>query len=74
MYASHFGLIIRKCDGLFELAERYGKKRPIGTYHTVDALERGIIRHNQRMLMDRDAASYGVSQAELSKEIKELVA
>jgi hypothetical protein len=35
--------------GPFRLAERYGRKRELGTYRTVAALERAIERHNDRM-------------------------
>jgi hypothetical protein len=32
--------------------ERYGERRPIGTYRTVDTLERAIKRYGDRMLRD----------------------
>jgi hypothetical protein len=48
MYANHLGLIVRGGNGAFKLVERYDKKREIGTYHSVDTLERGIERYGER--------------------------
>jgi hypothetical protein len=50
MYANHLALMVRGSNGAFKLVERYGKKRLIGTYRTVDTLERGIVRYGDREL------------------------
>src|SRR5436853_487733 len=47
-YASHLGLMVRESNGVFALVERYGEKRRIGTYRSVDTLERGIKRYGDR--------------------------
>ena len=50
IYANHLGLIVRGSDGAFDLVERYDEKREIGTYLTVDTLERGIEQYGEREL------------------------
>jgi hypothetical protein len=50
MYANHLGLMVRGSAGAFKLVERYGKKQEIGTYSSVDTLERGIERYGERMM------------------------
>jgi hypothetical protein len=51
MYANHLALMVRGSKGgPFKLVERYYKKRQIGTYRTVDTLERGIVRYGEREL------------------------
>ena len=50
MYANHLALMVRGTNCAFKLVERYGKKRAIGTYRTVDTLERGIARYGEREL------------------------
>ena len=52
MYANHLGLMVRGSDGAFKLVERYDKKREIGTYRSVDTLERGIERYGERILRE----------------------
>lgn len=52
MYANHLGLMVRGSNGAFRLVERYGKKREIGTYRSVDTLERGIKRFGDRVLRE----------------------
>jgi hypothetical protein len=49
-YAHHLGLIVRGSVGAFRLVERYGKKQEIGTYRSVDTLERAVKRQNELML------------------------
>jgi hypothetical protein len=51
-YANHLALRVRGNTGAFKLMERYGERRPIGTYRTVDTLERAIKRYGDRMLRD----------------------
>jgi hypothetical protein len=43
---------VRGGNGAFKLVERYGKKREIGTYRSVDTLERGIERYGERVLRE----------------------
>jgi len=50
MYANHLGLMVRGSDGAFELVERYDEKREIGTYRTVDTLERAVEQYGEREL------------------------
>jgi hypothetical protein len=57
MYANHLALMVRGSGGAFKLMERrnnmrgsVGKKREIGTYRSVDTLERGIARYGERIL------------------------
>lgn len=52
MYANYLGLMVRGSTGAFKLVERYDKKREIGTYRSVDTLERGIARYGDRMLRE----------------------
>jgi hypothetical protein len=42
--------MVRGSNGAFKLVERYVKKRVIGTYRTVDTLERGIARYGEQEL------------------------
>jgi hypothetical protein len=49
-YAAHLALRAVKRDGVFTLGERYGEKEKIGTYRSVEALERAISRQHDRML------------------------
>ena len=49
-YGAHLALVTVKRDGVFTLSERYGGKRKIGTYRSVEALEGAITRHGERML------------------------
>jgi hypothetical protein len=51
-YAAHLALIVRGNVGAFKLSERYNKKRLIGTYRSVPALERGIVRYHDRALCE----------------------
>jgi hypothetical protein len=37
-------------DGAFRLVDRYGEKQVIGTYRTVETLERGSARYGEREL------------------------
>ncbi|MBR1154808.1 hypothetical protein [Bradyrhizobium sp. JYMT SZCCT0428] len=57
MYANHLALMVRGSEGAFQLVERrnnmrstVGKKREIGTYRSIDTLERGIKRYGERIL------------------------
>jgi hypothetical protein len=50
MYANHLALMVRGSAPAFTLVERYDKKRVIGTYRTVDTLERGIALYGEREL------------------------
>jgi hypothetical protein len=53
MYASHLGLVVRgPKGGPFELMYRYGKKKGIGTYHSVATLKRGIERFGEFALRE----------------------
>ena len=54
MYANHLGLMVRGSDGAFKLVERYDEKREIGTFLTVDTLERGIQQYGERELRKLD--------------------
>jgi hypothetical protein len=50
-HAHHIALIVRKSEGgVYTLSERYGAKKKIGIYRSVDSLRRGIWRHHGRML------------------------
>jgi hypothetical protein len=49
-YAAHLALRVAKRDGVFTLSERYGAKKRLGTYGSVDAVRRAIRRHHDRML------------------------
>jgi hypothetical protein len=49
-YAHHLALRAIKRDDVFTLSERYGGKKKIGTYRSVEALERAIRRQHDRML------------------------
>ena len=40
--------MVRGSDGAFELVERYDEKREIGTYRTVDTLERAVEQFGER--------------------------
>lgn len=58
-YANHLGLMVRGSnDSALRLIERYGKKRVIGSYRSIDAVERGIKRHGERMLAELDHQGY----------------
>jgi hypothetical protein len=49
MWATHSALLVRgPRGGPFTLVERYGKKRKLGIYRSVQALKRGIAQHNAR--------------------------
>jgi hypothetical protein len=57
MYANHLALMVRGSAGAFKLVVRcnntrgsVGKKREIGTYRSVDTLERGIERYGELIL------------------------
>lgn len=56
-YASHLALLTRgPRHGPFTLFEKRGQKRRIGgSYRTVAALERAVIRENERMLRRSEA-------------------
>jgi hypothetical protein len=49
LYANHLGLMVRGSAGAFELVERYGKKQKLGTYRSVDTLERRITRYGEQI-------------------------
>lgn len=49
-YAAHLALRVRGNLGAFKLVERYGKKRTIGTYKTLETLRRGIEQHSAKTL------------------------
>ena len=49
MYGNHLGLMVRGSDSAFKLVERYGKKEVLGTYRTVDTLERRIKRYGEQI-------------------------
>jgi hypothetical protein len=54
-HASHIALRVHGNEGgPFELRERYGRKRLIGRYKTVDTLRRGIWRYHDRELVRLD--------------------
>jgi len=48
-YANHLALMVRGSNGAFKLVERYSEKRVIGTYRSINTLERGIDRYADRM-------------------------
>lgn len=49
-FAAHLGLVTRGArGGPFKLAERYDRKRELGTYDTVTALERAVESALRRM-------------------------
>jgi hypothetical protein len=54
MYANHLALMVRGSAPAFTLVERYGEKRVMGTYRTVDTLERGIARYGERELREME--------------------
>jgi hypothetical protein len=54
-YAGHLALRAVKRDGVFTLSGRYGEKKKIGTYRSVEALERAIKRQHERMLKEMGA-------------------
>jgi hypothetical protein len=61
MYANHLALMVRGSAGAFKLIEKpgnmrgsEGKQREIGTYRSLDTLERAIKRYNEWMLRDLD--------------------
>jgi hypothetical protein len=54
MYAHHLGLMVVGSDGGFILKERCDEKREIGTFSTVDTLERGIEQYGERELRKLD--------------------
>ena len=58
LYANHLALTVRCHNGEFKLSERYGEKRKIGTYRSLGTLERGIVRHNERMARELRAEGY----------------
>ncbi|SDG35550.1 hypothetical protein SAMN05216338_100111 [Bradyrhizobium sp. Rc2d] len=50
-YANHLGLMVRGSgSGALKLVERYDEKRIIGTYRSIETLERGIDRYGLRTL------------------------
>ena len=51
-YAHHLAMRAVKRDDVFMLSERYKKKTKIGTYRSVEALERAIKRQHDRMLAE----------------------
>ena len=52
-YGAHLALITRGTrGGPIRLAERYDRKRKLGTYRTVAALKRAIERHGSQMLRE----------------------
>jgi hypothetical protein len=52
-HAHHIALTVRKNeDGVYTLGERYGAKKKLGTYRSVDSLRRGIWRHHHRMMKE----------------------
>jgi hypothetical protein len=54
MCANHLGLKVRGSNGAFKLVGRYGNKRKIGTYRSVDTLQRRIVRYGQWVLRERE--------------------
>jgi hypothetical protein len=54
-FASHLALRVLGSAPAFELRERYGRKRLIGRYRSVDTLRRGIERYNEKTLRELDA-------------------
>jgi len=57
-YGAHLALITRGTrGGPFRLAERYDRKRKLGTYRTVAALKRAIERHGSQMLRELQQAA-----------------
>ena len=59
-YAHHLALRAVKHGDGFTLRERYGSQKKIGSYRSVETLERGIRRQHDRML------------AEIEREIEEV--
>ena len=55
-YAAHLALRVTGRDGVFTLSERYGGKKKIGTYRSVETLRRAIVRQHDRMLEELGAA------------------
>ena len=54
MCANQLGLKVRGSKGAFKLTERYGTKREIGTYPSVDTLQRRIVRYGEWVLRDEE--------------------
>jgi hypothetical protein len=54
MCASQLGLMVRGSDGAFKLMERHGNKRKIGTYRSVETLQRRIVRYGRWVLRERE--------------------
>jgi len=54
MCASQLGLTVRGRDGAFKLMERHGNKRKIGTYRSVETLQRRIVRYGKWVLRERE--------------------
>jgi len=54
MCANHLGLKVRGSAGAFKLVERYGKRREIGRYRSVDALQRRIVRYGEWLLREEE--------------------
>jgi hypothetical protein len=54
MCANQLGLEVRGSNGAFKLVERYGNKRKIGTYRSVDTLQRRIVRYGKWVLRERE--------------------
>jgi hypothetical protein len=52
--ANLLGLKVRGSNGAFKLVERYGNKREIGTYRSVDTLRRRIVRYGVRILREEE--------------------
>ena len=51
-YAAHLALRAAKRDGVFTLAQRYKDRGHIGTYGSIESLERAIVRQHNRMLKE----------------------
>lgn len=51
-YGAHLALRTSKRGKVFILRERYGAKRKVGTYRSLEALERGIERYGDRTLRE----------------------
>jgi hypothetical protein len=54
-YAWHLALRVRGSKGAFKLVTRYGEERVIGTYKSIETLERGIKRYHERELVRMEA-------------------
>ena len=54
MCANHLGLKVRASKDAFKLVERYGKRREIGRYRSVDELQRRIVRYGEWVLRDEE--------------------